>query len=189
MNDLNTMVDPDRRWNGLRIYTDQDLYECFHFGTWSEEAPEFEDCLGDMAFSFDAVVDRFDGGLELAPGTTTWVIDCNWKVAPEQFADDMYHGRRRGSLCLVRPVRRGRGSGQVAVGQGTTPERFLAFWLRAGRLAAVAGLDEPKAVRAARALLDAEAAPAPEVLADPSTDLGAPARGLVRPRPASVPAQ
>lgn len=44
-----------------------------------------------MAFYFDAVVDRFDGGLELAPGTTKWLIDCNWKFAGEQFASDMYH--------------------------------------------------------------------------------------------------
>ncbi|MEV7289165.1 aromatic ring-hydroxylating dioxygenase subunit alpha [Streptomyces sp. NPDC093252] len=63
----------------------------FYFGTWSEETPEFEDYLGDMAFFFDALADRFDAGLEFVPGTTKWVIDCNWKFASEQFGGDMYH--------------------------------------------------------------------------------------------------
>ncbi|MES9537674.1 SRPBCC family protein [Actinomadura sp. NPDC000600] len=63
----------------------------FYFGCWSESTPEFADYLGDMAFYFDAVVDRWDGGLELVPGTSRWVIDCNWKFASEQFASDMYH--------------------------------------------------------------------------------------------------
>ncbi|WP_240045951.1 FAD-dependent oxidoreductase [Streptomyces sp. L-9-10] len=82
---------------------------------------------------------------------------------------------------------RGRGSDQVVVREGATPERFVAFWLRAGRLAAVAGLDEPKAVRAAKAILDTDAAVAHEVLTDPSTDLRALARRLAR--PAGIPAQ
>ncbi|MFJ6660311.1 NAD(P)/FAD-dependent oxidoreductase [Streptomyces sp. NPDC091377] len=73
-----------------------------------------------------------------------------------------------------------RGSDQVVLRQGATPERFLAFWLRAGRLTAVAGLDEAKAVRAARAILDTDGAPAPETLADPSTDLRALARRMAR---------
>ncbi|WP_084262304.1 aromatic ring-hydroxylating oxygenase subunit alpha [Actinomadura formosensis] len=66
-------------------------YKGFYFGCWSESTPEFTDYLGDMAFYFDAVVDRWDGGLELVPGTSRWVIDCNWKFASEQFASDMYH--------------------------------------------------------------------------------------------------
>ncbi|MFE4369219.1 aromatic ring-hydroxylating dioxygenase subunit alpha [Streptomyces sp. NPDC056835] len=77
-------------WGALKVPRIAN-YRGFYFGTWSEETPEFEDYLGDMAFYFDAVVDRFAGGLELAPGTTKWVIDCNWKFAAEQFAGDMYH--------------------------------------------------------------------------------------------------
>ena len=64
----------------------------FYFGCWSPETPEFLDYLGeDMVWYFDAVVDRYEGGLELVPGTSKWVIDCNWKFASEQFASDMYH--------------------------------------------------------------------------------------------------
>ncbi|MFJ4634043.1 aromatic ring-hydroxylating dioxygenase subunit alpha [Streptomyces sp. NPDC088847] len=77
-------------WGALKVPRIAN-YRGFYFGTWSQETPEFEDYLGDMAFYFDAVVDRFDGGLDLAPGTTKWVIDCNWKFAAEQFASDMYH--------------------------------------------------------------------------------------------------
>lgn len=66
-------------------------YKGFYFGTWDEEAPSFEDYLGDMAWYFDAMADRYDEGLTLVPGANKWVIDCNWKFAAEQFASDMYH--------------------------------------------------------------------------------------------------
>jgi 3-phenylpropionate/trans-cinnamate dioxygenase alpha subunit len=78
------------RWGTLKVPRIAN-YKGFYFGCWSEETPEFEAYLGDMAFYFDAVVDRWDAGLELVPGTTKWVIDCNWKFASEQFASDMYH--------------------------------------------------------------------------------------------------
>ncbi|MEU0991722.1 aromatic ring-hydroxylating dioxygenase subunit alpha [Streptomyces sp. NPDC005953] len=63
----------------------------FHFGTWDEDAPPFDEYLGDMAWYFDAMADRYDDGLTLVPGATKWVIDCNWKFAAEQFNSDMYH--------------------------------------------------------------------------------------------------
>ncbi|MEW2397226.1 aromatic ring-hydroxylating dioxygenase subunit alpha [Streptomyces sp. NPDC046862] len=78
------------KWGALKVPRIAN-HKGFYFGTWSEETPEFEEYLGDMAWFFDACVDRFDGGLELVPGTTKWVIDCNWKFAAEQFASDMYH--------------------------------------------------------------------------------------------------
>ncbi|MFD4603819.1 NAD(P)/FAD-dependent oxidoreductase [Streptomyces sp. NPDC058464] len=81
---------------------------------------------------------------------------------------------------------RGRPGDRVVLRRDATPDRFLAFWLREGRLAAVAGLDEARTVRAARTILDTGVPVAPEALADPSTDLRALARRL--PRPATVPA-
>ncbi|GAA2646253.1 aromatic ring-hydroxylating dioxygenase subunit alpha [Streptomyces vastus] len=66
-------------------------YKGFYFGTWDEDVPPFEEYLGDMAWYFDAMADRFDEGLTLVPGPTKWVIDCNWKFAAEQFSSDMYH--------------------------------------------------------------------------------------------------
>ncbi|MET7474600.1 FAD-dependent oxidoreductase [Streptomyces sp. NPDC005648] len=69
---------------------------------------------------------------------------------------------------------------RVVLREGVTPERFLAFWLREDRAVAVAGLDEGKAVRAARALVESGAPVLADVLADPSTDLRALSRGAAR---------
>jgi 3-phenylpropionate/trans-cinnamate dioxygenase alpha subunit len=79
-----------KNWGALKVPRIA-CYKGFYFGCWSEDTPEFEDYLGDMIYYFDAVVDRWDSGLELVTGTTKWVIDCNWKFASEQFASDMYH--------------------------------------------------------------------------------------------------
>ncbi|RYF60424.1 MAG: aromatic ring-hydroxylating dioxygenase subunit alpha [Comamonadaceae bacterium] len=61
------------------------------FGTWSLDVPDFDEYLGEMTFYLDAVLDRFEGGIEFVPGGSKWVIDCNWKLPSEQFASDMYH--------------------------------------------------------------------------------------------------
>ncbi|MEX2100003.1 MAG: aromatic ring-hydroxylating dioxygenase subunit alpha [Acidimicrobiia bacterium] len=66
-------------------------YKGFVFGTWDPTAPAFEDYLGDMAWYFDVFADRFDGGCEVVGGVFKWVIDCNWKIAAEQFVTDSYH--------------------------------------------------------------------------------------------------
>ncbi|WP_326837391.1 aromatic ring-hydroxylating dioxygenase subunit alpha [Amycolatopsis rhabdoformis] len=66
-------------------------YKGLIFGTWSADAPEFEEYLGDMAYFLDAIVDRYPGGIEFVGGASKWVIECNWKFAAEQFASDMYH--------------------------------------------------------------------------------------------------
>jgi 3-phenylpropionate/trans-cinnamate dioxygenase subunit alpha len=78
------------RWSTQRVPRIAEV-NGFYFGCWSAETPEFADYLGDMAWFFEAVTGRYDGGLELVPGTSKWVIDCNWKFAAEQFASDMYH--------------------------------------------------------------------------------------------------
>ena len=79
-----------KAWSALKVPRIAE-YRGFYFGTWSDETPDFDAYLGEMAFYFDAIVDRFDAGLEFVPGSTKWVIDCNWKFAAEQFASDMYH--------------------------------------------------------------------------------------------------
>ncbi|WP_231568634.1 aromatic ring-hydroxylating oxygenase subunit alpha [Rhodococcus sp. MEB064] len=79
-----------KNWGALKVPRITN-YKGFYFGTWSEETPEFDEYLGDMAYYFDSVVDRWDNGLEFIGGTSKWVIDCNWKFASEQFASDFYH--------------------------------------------------------------------------------------------------
>ncbi|CAI7978353.1 putative 3-phenylpropionate/cinnamate dioxygenase subunit alpha [Frankia sp. Hr75.2] len=66
-------------------------YKGFIFGNWDPTAPSFEEYLGDMAWYFDAHVDRFEGGVEPV-ATHKWVIGCNWKFNAEQPASDSYHG-------------------------------------------------------------------------------------------------
>jgi 3-phenylpropionate/trans-cinnamate dioxygenase ferredoxin reductase component len=55
-------------------------------------------------------------------------------------------------------------------------EKPLGFWTRGGVLTAAAGIDRPKELRVAKALIEAKLRPPAEVLADPATDL----RGLLR---------
>jgi phenylpropionate dioxygenase-like ring-hydroxylating dioxygenase large terminal subunit len=76
-------------------------YKGFWFGTWDESAPSLVDYLGDMAWYFDAYMDRYEGGLEIVPGMHRWVIDCNWKFAAEQFASDMYHAEVSHASALI----------------------------------------------------------------------------------------
>ncbi|XVV15130.1 aromatic ring-hydroxylating dioxygenase subunit alpha [Actinoplanes sp. CA-131856] len=78
------------KWGALKVPRIAN-YKGFYFGTWSADVPGFEEYLGDMAYYFDAIVGRWDNGLEFIEGATKWVIDTNWKFPSEQFASDMYH--------------------------------------------------------------------------------------------------
>lgn len=77
-------------WGALKVPRIAN-YKGLIFGTWSADVPEFVEYLGDMTYYLDAIMDRYDGGIELVPGPLKWVIDTNWKFAAEQFASDMYH--------------------------------------------------------------------------------------------------
>ncbi len=61
------------------------------FGCWDEAAPDLETYIGDAAWYMDVMFDRSGAGSELISGVHKWVIPCNWKLAAEQFASDMYH--------------------------------------------------------------------------------------------------
>jgi 3-phenylpropionate/trans-cinnamate dioxygenase ferredoxin reductase component len=56
---------------------------------------------------------------------------------------------------------------------GSRPDKFLGFWLRNGRIRAVAGLNTARDVRAAKALIESGLAVSAEVLAATGTDLRA----------------
>jgi 3-phenylpropionate/trans-cinnamate dioxygenase ferredoxin subunit len=58
-------------------------------------------------------------------------------------------------------------------------EKPLGFWTRGGVLAAAAGIDRPKELRVAKALIEAKLRPPAAVLADSATDLRGLLRGLV----------
>jgi len=61
------------------------------FGCWDESAPSLEDYIGEAAWYMDIMFDRSGAGSELIGGVHKWTISCNWKLAAEQFASDMYH--------------------------------------------------------------------------------------------------
>ncbi|KZY41726.1 3-phenylpropionate dioxygenase, partial [Roseovarius sp. HI0049] len=76
---------------GARKVTRVESYKGLIFGTWSEDGPTLEEYLGPARFYLDGFVDRIEGGTEVAGGIHKWVINCNWKMAAEQFVSDMYH--------------------------------------------------------------------------------------------------
>ncbi|MDX2277321.1 MAG: aromatic ring-hydroxylating dioxygenase subunit alpha [Hyphomonadaceae bacterium] len=66
-------------------------YKGLIFATWDPKAPPLREYLGDMTYYMDNLLDRSADGTEAIGGIHKWVIPCNWKVAAEQFSDDMYH--------------------------------------------------------------------------------------------------
>ncbi|MFL1592731.1 FAD-dependent oxidoreductase [Rhodococcus ruber] len=84
---------------------------------------------------------------------------------------------------------RGRPGDRVVVRESTTEPGFVAFWVRDGRVAAAAALDEPRDVRSAKILAENRSAVPDEVLRSAGTDLRRVARQLGRsgaPRAADV---
>lgn len=78
------------RW-GLTRVPRITLYKGLVFGNWDANAPALEDYMGDMAWYLDGFLDRREGGTEVVGGIHKWIIECNWKLAAEQFCSDQYH--------------------------------------------------------------------------------------------------
>jgi ethylbenzene dioxygenase alpha subunit len=68
-----------------------ETYKGLVFATFDDAAPTLGDYLGDFRWYLDAVLDVEEGGTEFLPGATRWVMNCNWKVAADNFAGDIYH--------------------------------------------------------------------------------------------------
>jgi ethylbenzene dioxygenase alpha subunit len=66
-------------------------YKGLVFATFDDSAPSLGDFLGDFRWYLDAVLDVEEGGTEFLPGVTRWTTHCNWKVAADNFAGDIYH--------------------------------------------------------------------------------------------------
>jgi phenylpropionate dioxygenase-like ring-hydroxylating dioxygenase large terminal subunit len=65
----------------------------FIFATFSEEAPTFEEHLGDFRWYLDRLFGFFPGGMEVYGGVHRVVIRGNWKIHAENFSGDGYHLR------------------------------------------------------------------------------------------------
>ncbi len=88
--------------------------ETFHgliFATFDAEAPPLTEYLGDFAWYLDSWLDRTEGGVEVISGIRRWVLDCNWKVAAENFVGDGYHGQPTHQSAF-----------KVSISGGTRPE-------------------------------------------------------------------
>jgi nitrite reductase/ring-hydroxylating ferredoxin subunit len=75
---------------GLRKVRAQ-VYAGLVFATWDENAPSFEEWLGDYKFYFDIFMRRTDSGMEILGAPQKAIVDANWKSIAEQFAGDGFH--------------------------------------------------------------------------------------------------
>lgn len=77
--------------SGLVEVAQLDTYKGMIFATWDPQAPPLLEYLGHMTWYLDLLVDRVEGGVEVIGGVHRWVINCNWKLAVDNFIADMYH--------------------------------------------------------------------------------------------------
>lgn len=65
-------------------------YRGFIFATWSEDAPDLEDYLGDFRWYLDAMLD-LAGEWEVYGPPQRSIMKGNWKIVTDNFAGDGYH--------------------------------------------------------------------------------------------------
>lgn len=77
--------------HGLVPVAQVDAYKGLVFGNLDPDAPSLSDYLGAFRWYLDVLLDNEQGGTEFIGGCIKSVIDCNWKVAAENFAGDVLH--------------------------------------------------------------------------------------------------
>lgn len=82
----------DKSQHGLREVAQVDAYKGLVFATFDPEAPSLKDYLGPIAWYLDVIFDMEEGGSEFLGGCIRSTIECNWKVAAENFVGDILHG-------------------------------------------------------------------------------------------------
>ena len=82
--------DFDKSQHGLREAR-VDSYKGLVFATFAADAPSLEEYLGPMAWYLDVILDNDEGGTEFAGGCIRSTIECNWKIAAENFVGDILH--------------------------------------------------------------------------------------------------
>ncbi len=80
----------DRGRFDLRAIARLDSYRGFVFGSLSADSPDLAEHLGQTTPWIDLLVDQALDGLEVVPGSSTYVIDGNWKMQAENSVDG-YH--------------------------------------------------------------------------------------------------
>ncbi|MFI6985248.1 SRPBCC family protein [Embleya sp. NPDC050154] len=80
----------DRSRLGL-THARTETYKGLIFATLDPSAPPLASYLGEFTYYLDVMLDNDEGGTEFLPGSIKSVLDCNWKVAAENFAGDALH--------------------------------------------------------------------------------------------------
>lgn len=80
----------DRSCYNLRAVPHLDEYRGFIFGALGEDVPPLEDHLGAATAFIDMFADQSPEGLEVIPGSQTYVCDHDWKLQAENVTDG-YH--------------------------------------------------------------------------------------------------
>jgi ethylbenzene dioxygenase alpha subunit len=81
----------DRTRLGLTPVAQVATYKGLVFGTFDPHAPSLAEYFGDFTYYLDVLLDNDEGGTEFLPGCISSVLNCNWKIAAENFAGDALH--------------------------------------------------------------------------------------------------
>ncbi|MEO8644095.1 aromatic ring-hydroxylating dioxygenase subunit alpha, partial [Pseudomonas sp.] len=81
----------DKTQHGLR-QARVETYKGLVFANLSADAPSLEEYLGPMTWYMDVLLDMDEGGTEFSGGCIRSTIECNWKIAAENFVGDILHG-------------------------------------------------------------------------------------------------
>ena len=76
---------------GLARVAQVDTYKGLIFATFDADAPPLRDYLGDFCWYLDVMLDADEAGTEFLPGVLSSVLECNWKIAAENFVGDALH--------------------------------------------------------------------------------------------------
>jgi benzoate/toluate 1,2-dioxygenase subunit alpha len=82
----------DRAHFDLKALADVGEYRGFVFGTLNPDAPSLDDHLGESRFLMDFFADQSPDGMEVLPGSQTYVCDHNWKLQAENVTDGYHVG-------------------------------------------------------------------------------------------------
>lgn len=76
---------------GLTAVAQVDTYKGLVFANCDPSAPGLDEFLGDFTYYLDVILDNDPGGTEFVGGSISSMLECNWKVAAENFAGDALH--------------------------------------------------------------------------------------------------
>lgn len=68
-----------------------DTYKGLVFANFDRDAVPLSEFLGEFTWYLDVMLDNADGGTEFIAGNVRSVLNCNWKIAAENFAGDSLH--------------------------------------------------------------------------------------------------